>query len=246
MIGRLLPYEIGDAAWNMAVDQVMLESTQESGQPTLRFYGWNQPTLSLGYFQNLSARDQHPASASAPIVRRSTGGGAILHDRELTYSLAFPVSAAATKKRQELYELIHVVIAQQLRKRGVTATAYRADGRTAGNESEFLCFRRRTDEDLVVSGYKVMGSAQRRTRNAVLQHGSLLLNSSPAAPELPGINDLTGLSLSDEIRGPISDSLGQALQVQWRQQGVTAEEEKEIQAAKAGRFDAKDWLERRA
>src|SRR5262245_32066382 len=77
-------------AWNMAVDQALLESAAASGGVALRFYQWSEPTLSLGYFQPIAARSEHPPSLHSPVVRRASGGGAILHDRELTYSIAAP------------------------------------------------------------------------------------------------------------------------------------------------------------
>ena len=85
IIDRPLP-----GAWNMAVDEALLLDASENGSASLRFYGWNAPTLSLGYFQRYDDRDLHAASRDCAVVRRQTGGGAILHDRELTYSLVLP------------------------------------------------------------------------------------------------------------------------------------------------------------
>src|SRR5688572_19512152 len=81
--------------WNMAVDEALLHSTAEGGQATLRFYTWEEPTLSLGHFQTLAEREQHQASLACPLVRRASGGGAILHDIELTYSICLPQATAA-------------------------------------------------------------------------------------------------------------------------------------------------------
>ena len=90
---RLLIDAQEGGAWNMAVDHALLETAAETGAITLRFYEWTPATLSLGYFQPVADRLQHAASAACPIVRRSTGGGAIVHDQELTYSLVAPVSS---------------------------------------------------------------------------------------------------------------------------------------------------------
>ena len=76
----------------MAVDEALLLDAAENGIATLRFYEWSEPTLSLGYFQRYDDRYSHAASRDCAIVRRQTGGGAILHDRELTYSLTLPAS----------------------------------------------------------------------------------------------------------------------------------------------------------
>ena len=82
-------------SWNMAVDEALLRSAGESRQLTLRVYQWEQPTLSLGYFQAHERPAEHAASQPCPVVRRATGGGAIVHDREITYSLTAPVPIAS-------------------------------------------------------------------------------------------------------------------------------------------------------
>ena len=90
-IGRLISLATAGAAENMAIDQSILDSVSRTGIPVLRFYQWAEPTLSLGYFQGLSARAAHVQSNSIGCVRRTTGGGAIVHDQELTYSITIPV-----------------------------------------------------------------------------------------------------------------------------------------------------------
>src|ERR1700690_2091076 len=80
----------GEGAWNMALDEALLEAAQNEGIATLRFYSWREATLSLGYFQGAADRRLHQASADCASVRRASGGGAILHDCELTYSIALP------------------------------------------------------------------------------------------------------------------------------------------------------------
>ena len=79
----------------MAVDEMLLERAQEQAAACLRFYGWSEPTLSLGYFQTYADRQEHPPSLPCAAVRRLTGGGAILHDAELTYSIVLPGSPSA-------------------------------------------------------------------------------------------------------------------------------------------------------
>ena len=87
---RLLRDAAGEGAWNMAVDEALLESAATNNSMTLRLYAWSEPTLSLGYFQRYEDRRLHPESLACTCTRRSSGGGAILHDRELTYSLSVP------------------------------------------------------------------------------------------------------------------------------------------------------------
>lgn len=203
-------------AWNMAVDEALLLDAVENGVATLRFYEWDTPTLSLGYFQKYDDRGQHAASLACACVRRQTGGGAILHDRELTYSLALPADHSLACQSEKLYSAVHDAFIKTLdsilgdkRAEWVWRRRDRESSIAACNES-FLCFQRRARGDLVLESqeevrqssasasprdWKILGSAQRRYRGAVLQHGSLLLKASSAAPELLGIGDLCGKEL---------------------------------------------------
>lgn len=246
MRARLLPLTAGTASWNMAADQAILESVERSSVPTLRFYGWIEAALSLGYFQRYGAREAHAASGQSICVRRATGGGAILHHHELTYCLAVPMAASATRERQNLYRHVHASIASVLAMFGVRSNAYRLDGRSGGDESAFLCFQRRTDEDLVVSGYKVLGSAQRRSRHAVLQHGSLLLKASSYAPELPGVFDLTSQRVDPiEMIDPIAEQLGKFLGFRWESGQLSDDERQRGRQIEAEKFAAISWTHRR-
>jgi lipoate-protein ligase A len=183
---------------NMAVDEALLLSAPCSG-PTLRFYEWEEPTLSLGYFQNASERSQHEASRDCPIVRRSTGGGAILHDRELTYSFVLPLSQQDKSAAQPLYYAFHETLVEALAAIGIAASVFSGPPlQQIGSAEPFLCFQRRSTGDVLISGAKICGSAQRRHKEALLQHGSVLLDKSPFAPELSGIRDLAGQHMTAE------------------------------------------------
>lgn len=193
-VARLIIDEPASGPWNMAVDAAILQSLQPDDPPTLRFYRWSRPTLSLGYFQSLSERARHPESKSIDVVRRATGGGAIVHDREWTYSLSMAASSRTVGASAWLYQAIHRCISEALAAESIPVCRYGlAPAPANGVDSEpFLCFQRRTTEDLVISGYKILGSAQRRSAVGLLQHGSLLLAASPFAPQLPGIIELRG------------------------------------------------------
>jgi len=177
-------------AWNMAVDEVALESAAESGVCSLRFYRWSEPTLSLGYFQNFADRSSHAPSAKCPVVRRASGGGAILHDREITYSLTMPLAPRAVKTASWLYDIVHGSLIAALTLWKIQAD--RCEPAASTNElGPFMCFQRRACGDVLVDGQKVCGSAQRRRGSAILQHGSLLVAASKSAPELPGLIEVS-------------------------------------------------------
>ncbi|BBO35486.1 lipoate--protein ligase family protein [Lacipirellula parvula] len=210
-----------DGAWNMGFDEALLEQAADSGVATLRFYQWQEPTLSLGYFQSYDERDTHAASRQAAVVRRQSGGGALMHDRELTYSLSLPADHPLARQSPQLYDVVHRSLIDCLAAEGVTAALH--SDRTGASSATlaveptvnveetdaaaepFLCFARRTSADVVLPGsvsaeppVKIVGSAQRRRRGAVLQHGSILLDRSPAAPELAGIEQISGVSISPD------------------------------------------------
>jgi lipoate-protein ligase A len=206
-------------AQNMAIDEALLLDAAENGIPTLRFYAWSEPTLSLGYFQRYDDRISHPASRDCAIVRRQTGGGAILHDRELTYSVTLPATYSIAQHSERLYSALHETIIAELTPYLATTNSPWILSRYGGpsilptGEEPFLCFERRARGDVVLTptiadngrlaatdnsppNVKIVGSAQRRYRGAILQHGSLLLEKSPCAPELAGWRDVTGIDLS--------------------------------------------------
>lgn len=176
-------------AWNMAVDEALLEDSLRNGTIFLRLYRWSEPTISLGYFQKEAELRHESRLVNLPSVRRLSGGGAILHHHEQTYSCSVPPSHRLAQQPYRLYEEIHAVFVSWLTECGVQITA--RGNHFDQKEEPFLCFLRSAAPDLVVSGHKVLGSAQRRRRGAVLQHGSLLLEASEHGPELLGLRELT-------------------------------------------------------
>ena len=189
-------------AWNMALDEALLEHASEKEIPTLRIYQWERPTLSLGYFQRYEERNTHPASAGVDVVRRQSGGGAILHDQEITYSLTVPNSHPLASDPQSLYLSIHRGLIDWLH--GLLSddsefsleTFESTDQSIDINDEAFLCFLRRSSGDVVVrkasssSEHKIIGSAQRRRRGAILQHGSILWSTSDFAQEICGFANI--------------------------------------------------------
>ncbi len=177
----------------MAVDEALLLRAESEDIGSVRFYAWSEPTLSLGYFQSHAERVRHIASANCPLVRRASGGGAILHDQELTYSIALPRSHRLSTSAEKLYFAVHESLVDVLSDLGIGARLCDAVSKgTPAADKPFLCFQRRVHGDVLISGEKIAGSAQRRHGGAVLQHGSILLSRARDAPELPGISELCG------------------------------------------------------
>jgi len=178
--------------WNMAVDEALLESAIAGGPITLRWYRWAQPTLSLGYFQPADELNRRPEWNDLAKVRRLTGGGTILHHNEWTYSCVLPTDQTCIKHPYDLYDVIHQAICDWFRESVGIPLAMRGITRHASQEPT-LCFLREDSHDVCYGSYKVLGSAQRRRKGALLQHGSLVLRQSAFAPELPGLCELANL-----------------------------------------------------
>jgi lipoate-protein ligase A len=242
---RLLIDEPADGAWNMAVDEALLESAAQENTATLRLYRWSQPTLSLGYFQAFAERRTHPPSMSCALVRRASGGGAILHHHELTYCFTAPVRDRLGRDVQQLYRAIHGSLVQALDRLGVPAELWAASAGAERQAEPFLCFQRRAEGDVVAGGFKIAGSAQRRRRMAVMQHGSILLTRSPFAPELLGIAEL--MTNLDEQRlaclwlETLARRLGLTLQ-----SGVLTPREEALASSLAGaKYGGESWIFRK-
>lgn len=188
---RILPHLCLPGAAQMALDEALLESV--SARPdaaVLRTYEWAEPTLSLGYFQTVASAEADPRWRGVPLVRRSTGGGAIWHDRELTYTIVLPRSHSATRRPADLYRAVHGAIAAAFESFGVILRPRGESGSENASGRPFLCFTDHDPEDMVLESVKIVGSAQRRRPGSVLQHGSILLARSPRTPELPGLAEL--------------------------------------------------------
>ena len=126
--------------WNMAVDETLREWVLQTGRPVVRFYQWSPATLSLGYFQAYAARASHPGSAALEVVRRASGGGAIVHDQELTYSFVAADRDRFVREDPRWVELFHTALVETLRDWGLAGPAARGLGRIASRGTAVLVF----------------------------------------------------------------------------------------------------------
>jgi lipoate-protein ligase A len=175
-----------DGATNMAVDEALLASfNPEVSRPVLRLYGWNPPALSLGRYQQATeALDlERCAAAGVSVVRRITGGGVIYHAAELTYSIVCaPCHLPPADSIKESFRQLTAFLLHFYRELGLVAD-YAVDVVPAGvklGERTLFCFAGKESYDILISGRKIGGNAQRRTRQAIFQHGSIPLKNSLA------------------------------------------------------------------
>jgi lipoate-protein ligase A len=158
---RLLQTGFNTAYSNMAIDRaILVANSQGKVPPTVRFYRWNPPAISIGYFQSVAEEIDVNACKKLGVdyVRRITGGGAVFHDKELTYSIVIPETHPAIPKNiLKSYGRICNALLQGLKKLGIQGTYAPIN-------------------DILVDGKKISGNAQTRKINTILQHGTILLD----------------------------------------------------------------------
>jgi len=191
----------GDPAFNMALDEALLEATARLGQPVLRFYGWTEPAATFGYFQKYA--DVERATPLRPLIRRPTGGGIVPHDADWTYSLAFPpghewhsLKAEASYRRvhewiQSAFARLKMETTLALSSKKPPATIRSSRREEAPSQFEKIpslltsaatgqCFAGCEKSDVLWHGKKIAGAAQRRNQLGLLIQGSV--QPPPGAP----------------------------------------------------------------
>jgi len=259
---RLLLDKAASGAWNMAVDEVLLDAVAAgTAPPTLRFYEWTPPCLSLGYFQPFDVIDVDGCRAlGVDVVRRPTGGRAILHDRELTYSVVLPAAVLGQDGGVlPSYYRLSLALQDGLRRLGVPATlAPESAGSSAAHGP--VCFDRPSAHEILLHGRKLVGSAQMRRGGGLLQHGSILIE--PRLDKLlaclhrtdgegsrgleEGVAGLGELGVTD--LGPIASAVGAAFAAGFGVRLVEAplrpEEEEEAWALARSKYQSARWTQR--
>ncbi len=236
---RVLRDGPAEGAWNMAVDEAVAIAVGEGSAPTtLRFYTWNEPTVSLGYLQKSPGGVDLTAcrARNISVVRRVTGGRAVLHAAELTYSVAVPIRGTwRSLSVAETFTLICRGLIAGLARLGVTAEL--GDGRSrppgsrvmgardAGGRETGACFLLPEMPAVLVGGRKLLGSAQRRWDRSLLQHGSLLLDFDPhlhqtVFPTWPRTNPMAGIACLRTLLGrmPKQDEVMSAMTAGWQEE----------------------------
>ena len=181
----------------MARDTALLARAARTGETVFSIYSWAKPTLSFGRHQPAAGHydPDRISAASMDVVRRPTGGRAILHNREVTYSVTAPLE---DEPRRAAYDRINEILVDGLSRLGVPAAIAAPAGR-APVPSTRPCFELPGEGEVIASGRKLVGSAQWRDDRALLQHGSILVEDDQSL--LPSLS-VTGLSDSGDLMEP--------------------------------------------
>jgi lipoate-protein ligase A len=201
---RLIVDAVGRCGeYNMAMDEALLEEVARHGGAYLRLYRWDPPILSLG-------RNQLNTFDDVPVVRRPTGGQAVWHEHEVTYAVVAPIALFGSLRKA--YCEIHTRLARALRSLGVDAVLAPAHPPIRPSAHPASCFASPVGGEILVNGRKLVGSAQVRRGDALLQHGSILLDGAqpfPAGGETTVVAAL-GRSVSfEQVVAAISETWGE-------------------------------------
>jgi lipoate-protein ligase A len=216
---RIVVTPASSGAENMALDEALMERARATGESVARVYAWSRPTISLG--RNQTAKGLYDLdrirAMDLEVVRRPTGGRAILHHREITYSVTAP--AGETSGLGESYKNINAFLLDALSRLGVKA-AIAAPTRKSAPPRMSPCFNEPSAGELTFDGRKLAGSAQWRADGALLQHGSILIADDQSilsslaverGPEIPApatLLDALGFAPSlDDVAEALTDAI---------------------------------------
>jgi len=232
---RLIEFSCPDAYTNMAIDEAIFIGREKLGLPaTLRFYDWRPAAISIGYFQRMEDPSlEEYKKQKLTIVRRFTGGGAILHKNEITYSLACPKNEfIAFGNIKETQKIVHQAIIIALQKLRINAQLKRKQSK---KPDPYFCFVNPSEDDVVEDGRKIVGSAQRRKNKTFFQHGSIKV--SPESRE------------EKKNRGKIIDSLVLGFEkrfgIRLISAQLTREEVKLSRDLRKAKYSTRSWNYRR-
>jgi len=258
-------------ASNMAIDEAILLAVSEGASPpTLRFYAWEPPTVSIGYFQRLEREIDlvKVSEAGYDLVRRPTGGRTVLHDDEVTYSIIvreaeFPGSVVETYRR------ISKGLVEGLRALGMEAgmVAAQEAGHDPREHSSAACFDSPSWYEVICQGKKIIGSAQTRKLGAILQHGSIPITFAPQrltsvlALKSDAARNRLDLTLAKkagglseflqrrpgfaEVCGALRDGLSRCLDIEFVEQGLSARERDSAETLLYEKYADTGWNQKR-
>lgn len=253
---RLINQGPAPAFFNMALDEAISENVrQKASPPTLRLYHWDRPSLSIGCFQKISDIDDgYCDNKGYPVVRRQTGGRAVLHDSELTYSFSASAdSLVFNGSLLENYAVISRALLLALKLKGIDAEAS-VNGKSRSGHKHPACFRAVSYGEISVGGKKVIGSAQKRYMDGFLQHGSILFSFDPEElckvlgesnentfKDIGAINDYDDSLSLDDLRTALKEAFEETLSVKMISDLPTRSELALAKELERTKYSTREW-----
>jgi lipoate-protein ligase A len=247
------------AAHNMALDEaIAIAVKQGSAPPTLRLYGWHEPSVSVGYFQKIMDVDVgYCAKKNIPLVRRLTGGRAILHGDEITYSFSSKATSGLfSKGLLDSYRKISTAFHLALSKMGITPGLQLVrTSRGLQFSKSPSCFQSASYGEVTINGRKVIGSAQKRWTDALLQQGSIPLVTDgddaakifrlDTAQEMKdsfiGLRDVLPGFMSEDFRKAVRISFEETFDVKFAVSSLSPEEISVARKLEAEKYSSHEW-----
>jgi len=197
---RLIDSRLSSAQWNMAVDEALLASFKENDRPILRLYRWEEPALSFGRFSNpkKTLDWEKIQTDNISYTRRMTGGGILVHGGDISYSLIVPRTFIGGRNIKEGYRYLCSFLIRFYHHLGLDAS-FACDQQFTEKHSS-VCLAGTEAYDIVIDGKKIGGNAQRHTRQAILQHGTVPLTLAHEYFEALFLED-SGLSKAATLKG---------------------------------------------
>ncbi len=240
----------------MAVDEHLLAKHCLSGTPLLRLYGWTPPAITIGRYQGTERIDLDACrERGVEVVRRITGGGAIFHDNEVTYSVVWPDTRRGSQIGTErLFETINAFILETYRSLGLDPVYAKERGpREKSSGRAQFCFSGNENHDILIAGKKIGGNAQRQVRGAVLQHGSIPLAIDYSALQIYfrdriDAGNFTALSAAcgrevsaHELGDRITDAFRNVMGVGLAEMDIDGDEEASVRELMDDRYSRDEW-----
>lgn len=249
---RCICHSRGKGSLNMAIDEA-LSITVGKGLPVIRFYGFSPPALSVGRFQKTDNAIffQELKKDGLDFVRRPTGGQAVLHDNELTYSVILARTHFSPFNHRKVYQFISSLLIEGLKTLGISSSFSTIRTGQVRNPD---CFASTGEYEIITaSGRKIIGSAQTTTRTSCLQHGAIPLDNSFSnlrryLKNPPKIENLTPSSLEEELGRPVGfkeallafqETFGKSLDLENSE--LTGEEKSISDELIRAKYESEEW-----
>ncbi|MCI4397748.1 MAG: lipoate--protein ligase family protein [Acidobacteria bacterium] len=265
MIWRVIDEPVArEGSWNMAVDEALFQAieTGDETRPVLRLYTWSPACLSLGYHQEFetACHEGYLASRGFSVVRRPTGGRAVLHDDELTYAVIAPTGELFPGGLAESYARIAEALAKSLAGLGLRVELEERAAAITPNGAA-PCFLVPSTKEILVEGKKVVGSAQVRGKRAFLQHGAIplkldyeaLASATRHGPQEAATYRLAFAGLSDfiprlstaRLRKALRSGFAEVFPGEWQESGLNPGEAEEAKRLHEHKYSKDHWNRRR-
>jgi len=260
---RYLDDGVNNASYNMALDEALaIAVRKELAPPTLRLYGWDRPSVTIGYFQRSSDIDvAYCTRNNIPVVRRPSGGRAVLHGEELTYSFSAKTDAGVfSSGLRDSYAKISKALGLAFTRIGIAPETKRrrqlpAESKTSTRARNPLCFHSASYGEISFQKRKIIGSAQKRWRDGLLQQGSIpaiiaydevsmifrCTDPKSLRETMCGLREIVPSLTMDGLKSALRSAFEEVFDIQFKRATPSAEETRLAEELEAQKYSTHQW-----